>query len=162
MKRESPDLLLRVSGAFLVSLMVCLLVSTGSQGEQGNSVEKQQLNTLISGYFSSWSKPDMEAYKSCFHPKASIYFIDGSGNPHHSLLEEFIARQEKAHQSARERLSERPTQTSVVVQGRIAHAAVRWELQKGGASVTGTDYFTFIKKDGGWKILSLIYEQDQK
>jgi hypothetical protein len=147
----------------LTSLLSCLLLLIGCfRGKQGTDTEKQLLNNLISGYFSSWSKPDMEAYKRCFHPKASIYFIDSSGNPHYSLLEEFIAGQEKAHQSARERLSERPTHTSVVVRGRIAHAVVRWELHQGSKSITGTDYFTFIKTDLGWRILGLLFENDKQ
>ena len=112
----------RYSGLVLLALLLaCLMLSAGcSRGEQGADTEKELLNNLISGYFSSWSKPDMEAYKGCFHPEASIYFIDGSGNPHYSGLEEFIAGQQKVHQAARERLSERPMQTSLTVHGRLA------------------------------------------
>ena len=158
--RNSP----RYSGLVLLALILaCLMLSAGcSRGEQGADTEKELLNNLISGYFSSWSKPDMEAYKWCFHTEASIYFIDSSGNPHYSGLEEFIAGQQKAHQAARERLSERPMQTSLTVYGRLAQATVRWELRQGSAAATGTDYFTFIKTEAGWRILSLVYEQDKK
>jgi hypothetical protein len=154
---------LRHSGlVMLVSLLACLLLFPGcSRGEQGTT-EQQLLDNLISDYFSSWSKPDMEAYKRCFHPKASIYFIDSSGNPHFSGLEEFIAGQEKAHQSARERLFEKPTHISLNVQARLAQAEVRWELHRGSIAVTGTDYFTFVKTAAGWRILSLAFEQDKK
>jgi hypothetical protein len=117
---------------------------------------------LISNYFLSWSKPDMEAYRGCFHPKASIYFIDASGNPHHYQIDTFITAQEKAHRLAMEPMVEKPKHMSIDVRGRVARALVLWELYKGGESVTGTDYFTFIKTDRGWKILSLVYEQDKK
>lgn len=104
----------------------------------------------------------MQAYSRCFHPKASVYFIDSSGDPHHYLLDVFINGQKNARLLGPKPMIERPTQSSVEVRGRIAHAVVRWELQEGSAYHTGTDYFTFTKTIEGWKILSLIYEQDKK
>jgi len=133
-----------------------------SGGERGTGAEEQALIKLISDYFSSWSKPDMPAYKGCFHVKASVYFIDPSGNPRHYQLDEFIASQEKAHLQALGPMSERPVKSAITVHGRTAQAVIRWELKKGGAVITGTDYFTFLKTDLGWKILSLVFEQDQK
>jgi hypothetical protein len=130
--------------------------------EHGTFPEERLLGKLISDYFSSWSKPDMHAYQKCFHPNASVYFIDSSGNPHYFALDNFIAGQKKAHLSTTVPMSEKPTQSSIEVQGRIAYAVVRWELHEGSASSTGTDFFTFIKTDLGWKILSLVYEQDKK
>jgi hypothetical protein len=148
-------------------LMVCLL--TGLMlatvcfgGEQGTNADQQQLKNLISGYFASWSKPDMAAYKGCFHPLASIYFVDGAGNPHCTRLDEFIAGQERVHRAARERLSEKPTHISLTIHGRLAQAAVRWKLYTGSAAVTGIDYFTLIKTDAGWRILSLAFENDKR
>jgi hypothetical protein len=147
----------------LTSLLACLLLSSKSSlGEQKTLSEEQLLGRLITEYFSSWSKPDMQAYKNCFHPKASVYFIDKSGNPHHYLLDEFIAGQTNAHLMAPKPMSERPTHSSIEVRGWIAHAVVRWELIRGSKSETGTDYFTFIKTDQGWKILTLVFEQDKK
>jgi len=151
------------SVVLLAALLACLLLSTGySAGEQGTSPEERQVGELISHYFKSWSKPDMQAYESCFHPQASIYFIDPSGKPHYSPLNKFIAGEKKSHRSPTEPPIEKPTQSSVEVQGRIAHATVRWELIKGRTSVTGTDYFTFLKTDPGWRILTLVYESDKK
>ena len=151
------------SVVLLAALLACLLLSTGySAGKQGTSPEERQVGELISHYFKSWSKPDMQAYESCFHPQASIYFIDPSGKPHYSPLDKFIAGQKKAHRSAKEPMIEKPTQSSIEVQGRIAHATVRWELNKGRTSVTGTDYFTFIKTNPGWRILILVFESEKK
>jgi hypothetical protein len=67
----------RYSGlVLLASLFACLLLATGcSRAGQGTDAERQLLNDLIAGYFSAWSKPDMAAYKGCFHSTASIYFI---------------------------------------------------------------------------------------
>lgn len=146
----------------LATLLTALLLATGCGAEKGANADHQQLKSLISGYFASWSKPDMEAYKACFHPKAAIYFVDAGGNPHYAQLEKFITWQEQAHQEAGGRLSEKPTHISLTVHGRLAQAAVRWELHKGSTAVTGTDYFMFIKTEAGWRILTLIFEQDKK
>jgi hypothetical protein len=152
-----------VSLILWASFFLCLFLSIGcSSGIHGAISDEQLLDKLISDYFSSWSKPDMQAYQKCFHPKASIYFIDGPGDPHHFRLENFIAIQKKAHISTTKPMSEKPTQTSIEVRGRIANALVRWELHKGNASTTGTDIFTFVKTDQGWKILTLVFEADQK
>jgi hypothetical protein len=155
---------IRHTGSILLAFLVTgLVLATGcTGGEQAANSDQQQLHGLITRYFTSWSKPDMAAYKGCFHPLASIYFIDGAGNPHYAQLEGFIAGQERAHQMARERLSEKPTDVSLTVHGRLAEAAVRWELHRGSAAVTGTDYFTFIKSGADWRILSLIFEEDKK
>lgn len=147
----------------LTLLPASLLFATGClSGAQGVTPEEQMVGKLISAYFSSWSKPDMEAYRRCFHPQASVYFIDASGNPHRYQLDTFISAQEKAHRLAAAPMVEKPTHSSIDMRGRVARALVRWQLDKGKDSITGTDFFTFIKTDLGWKILSLVYEQDKK
>ncbi len=150
----------------LAFILAGLLPATGcSRREQGTGAEKQALHNLIAGYFASWSKADMAAYQGCFHPLAAIYFVDGAGNPHYARLDEFIAGQERAHQAARQHqqsLTEKPTHVLLTVQGRLAQAEVRWELHRGSAVVTGTDYFTLIKTGAGWRILSLAFEEDKQ
>ena len=163
MRRDAHDFLTKLAAGLLFSLFACLLpLAGGALGEPGTGAEERLLHELISTYFSSWSKPDMSVYKSCFHPQATVYFLDAAGKPHRSLLDEFVAGQERVqHQGARP-MTERPTHTSLAVYGRLARAEVRWELHRNGATATGTDFFTFLKTDTGWKIISLIFEQDKK
>ena len=157
-----PNTIRRAGLILLAIILTGLMLNTGcSGGEQKTNADQQQLHSLLSRYFASWSKSDMAAYKGCFHPLASIYFIDGAGNPYYAKLDHFIAVQAKAQQRARERMSEKPTQISLVVQGRIAHAVVHYELHQGKATVTGTDYFTFTKTDAGWRIITLVFDKDK-
>ena len=128
----------------------------------GSGDDKRLLGQLISEYFSSWSKPDLQAFQKCFHPRASVYFVDPSGKLHSFQLDNFIEGEKKAHLLAAEPMVEKPTQSSITVSGRLAHAQVRWELHQGVVVITGTDYFTFIKTDRGWKIVSLVYEEDSR
>jgi hypothetical protein len=131
-------------------------------GEQGRFSEERLLGERISEYFSTWSSQNMQAYRRCFHPLACIHFIDDAGTSHSFNLDQFIHVQQNAHLLAPEPMFEKPTQSSLTVRGRMAQAVVRWELRKGDAFITGTDYFTFLKTDQGWKILSLVFEQDKK
>jgi hypothetical protein len=163
MRRDSDAFLTKLGAGLLFSLAACLwLAPGGALGEPGTGAEERLLHDLISVYFSSWSKPDMPAYKRCFHPQATVYFLDASGKPHRYQLDEFVAHQEKAQLQGPKPMSERATHTTLSVQGRLAHAEVRWELHKNGATETGADFFTFIKTDQGWKIISLVFEQDKK
>jgi hypothetical protein len=148
---------------FLVFFLSYILLSPGCfQGKQETSAEERLLDERISEYFSTWSSQDMQAYRGCFHPQACVHFIDSSGSSHYFNLDTFIHAQQKAHLLAPEPMFERLTQSSLTVRGCMAQAVVRWELQKGDAVTTGTDFFTFLKTDKGWKILSLVFEQDKK
>ena len=156
-----PNAIRRAGLILLAIILTGLMLNTGcSGGEQKTNADQQQLHSLIAKYFASWSKPDMAAYKGCFHPLAAIYFIDNAGNPYYARLDHFVAVQAKAQQRSREGMSEKPTKISLVVQGRIAHAAVHYELLKGTATVTGTDFFTFTKTGVGWRIITLVFNKD--
>ena len=161
MNRESCDPLLRVVRRLWFCFSAIFLLSTGlAWGQPGTETDQRLLDNLISAYFSSWSKPDMQAYKDCFHPQASIFYLNKSGNFHRYRLDEFVAGQERAHLTGPKPLTEKPTKITRSVQSRLGQAEVRWQLQQGSATVTGTDYFIFVKTDAGWKIISLVFEQD--
>jgi hypothetical protein len=162
MRRDAHDCLTKLAVGLLFSLFACLLpLSGGALGEPGTGDEERLLHDLISVYFSSWSKPDMSVYKSCFHPQATVYFLDAAGKAHRSLLDEFVAGQERVQLQRPKPMTERPTHTTLSLHGRLARAEVRWELHRNGTTETGTDFFTFLKTDTGWKIISLIFEQDK-
>lgn len=154
---------MKIKAIIWASLLTCLFPSFGRPAMEPGAIDEERLlGELISNYFSSWSKSDMLAYQKYFHPKASIYFIDTSGNLHSFRLDNFIDSQKKAHLLAAEPMVEKPTKSSIMVLGRLAHAVVRWELTEGSTIITGTDYFNFIRTDQGWKIFSLVYEEDKK
>jgi Putative lumazine-binding len=163
MRQDAHDFLTKLAAGLLFTLVACLLpLSGGALGEPVTGAEERLLHDLISTYFSSWSKPDMSVYKSCFHPQATVYFLDAAGKPHRSLLDEFMAGQERVQLQGPKPMTERPTHTTLSLQGRLARAEVRWKLHKNGATETGTDFFTFIRTDTGWQIISLVFELDKK
>jgi hypothetical protein len=57
-------------------------------------------------------------------------------------------------------MAEVPTDMKITADGRVAQAAVRWKLTKGTEVVTGTDYFTLIQTESGWRIMSLVFYND--
>ncbi len=160
-KRLPPSVWILFVGCLPILWLTFLFSwQAGAAGEQALSEEKL-LKELIREYFSTWSNQDMQAYRRFFHPGATIYYIDRAGNPHAFGLDAFINGQQEAHRRAPAPMVERPTQTTLTVRGRLAQAAVRWELRKGKATITGTNKFTFLKTDKGWKILSLVFEKDK-
>jgi hypothetical protein len=121
---------------------------------------ERQVRWLVDRYFASWSARSMDEYRDCFHPAAVITFVDGAGRAHPSGLGPFIESQKEAHRAAPVPMREIPTRVDVHAAGRIAQAAVCWELTKGASRVTGTDMFTMQNTDAGWKIIGLVFAND--
>ena len=116
--------------------------------------------SFLDHYFASWSAKDMEAYGECFHPQARISFVMPNGEPHTEGLTDFLHGQKLSHAQTTEPMVEVPTDKKITMDSRVAHAAVRWRLTKGSEIVTGTDFFTLVKTNGGWRILSLVFYND--
>jgi hypothetical protein len=146
----------------LAGIALVLLISASCSREDG---PEEGLRRQVIRYFTTWSQPDMVAYRACFDPGATIHFIDRGGGVHVQGLDEFIRGQELGHEAARAKqapMTETPTDIEVAVHGRIGTAVVRWELRKGGTIETGTDFFIFLKRRGGWRIVSLVFEADSE
>jgi hypothetical protein len=115
------------------------------------------LDQLVEQYFSTWSQPDIDAYGRCFHPNARIWFEGGQSMP----LGPFLESQRHAHASSPVPLREYPLEWDVLSRNGLAHAWVRWELDRGGRIERGYDFFTFIHENGRWQVLALVFNQEQ-
>ena len=122
--------------------------------------EVQAIEAQLGRYFASWSARDMKGYASCFDPAATIHFIDGNGVSHLLHLPEFIRSQEYAHSVTPGGMTEHATSWQIHRAGRMAQVSARWDLQKSAGHETGTDYYTFLKRNDQWKIVSLVFEND--
>ncbi|MEM8955662.1 MAG: nuclear transport factor 2 family protein [Verrucomicrobiota bacterium] len=115
---------------------------------------------FVDQYFATWSDQDMEGYKACFHPQATIYYISEAGDVSGMVLEPFIKSQEMAHENASEPMREYPLESEVDIDGDVARVLTRWALLKGERRETGTDYFTLLRGDKGWVIVNLVFNKD--
>ena len=102
----------------------------------------------------------MEGYGGCFHPQARITFVGKGGASQSDGLTDFLHGQKLSHAQATAPMTEVPTDMKITMDSWVAQAAVRWKLTKGAEIVTGTDYFTLIQTESGWKIVSLVFYND--
>jgi hypothetical protein len=127
----------------------------------GEKPFEASINAFLDLYFSSWSNRDMHAYRNCFHPKATIVFLDRTNALHTSLsLDAFIRSQEEAHQKSTVKMREVPLDKQITVADKVGQGTVRWKLFKGHQTVTGVDLFTLVFTAGQWKILQLAVRND--
>lgn len=118
-----------------------------------------EVRAFLENYFAVWSVNNMDAYGSLFAPEATVHA--GKGSTLLSLpLGPFLDGQ-RAAQAVR-RMSEAPLSIDVrpSPDGRAAQATVRWRLVDGERSETGWDHFTLLRRDGGWRIVHLLFYQE--
>ena len=126
-----------------------------------DNLDRKSVNLFLDHYFSSWSNRNMVAYKNCFHPDATIVFLDRAYAPHaFPSLDFFIRTQEEAHQKSLGKMREVPLDKRITMVGKMSQATVRWKLVKGLQTLTGVDLFTLILTPEGWKILNLTFLND--
>ncbi len=118
------------------------------------------VRAFLQSYFSTWSVREMESYGACFHPDARITYVAKGGTPHTDGLTDFLHGQKLAHAQSKVAMSESPTEMKITYDDRVTAAVVRWKLTKGPEIVTGTDVFTLVKTEKGWKIMSLVFFND--
>ena len=152
---ESKASLRRWHGALAVVLLF-LLNGCTKAADPGET----EVRTFLNRYFSTWSAKDMDGYGACFHPQARITFVGKGGVSQSDGLTDFLHGQRLSHAQSTAPMTEIPTEMKITMDARVAQAAVRWKLTKGAEIVTGTDYFTLIRAESGWKIMSLVFYND--
>lgn len=152
---KSASSLCQFRGA--MALLLLFLISGCTEAASPGETE---VRTFLNRYFSTWSAKDMEGYGGCFHPQARITFVGKGGVSQSDGLTDFLHGQKLSHAQATAPMTEVPTDMKITMDSRVAQAAVRWKLTKGAEIVTGTDYFTLIQTESGWKIVSLVFYND--
>lgn len=122
--------------------------------------EEKAVRSFLERYFSTWSARDMDGYGACFDPMARVTFVSKTGGVQSDGVTDFLHGQKLAHAQATVPMTEVPTDMKITSDSRVTLAAVRWKLTKGAETVTGTDCFTLIKTEMGWKIISLVFYND--
>lgn len=122
--------------------------------------DDKEVRSFLERYFATWSAQDMDGYGGCFHDQARVTFVGKGGRTDSMGLTDFLHSQRMAHQSSPTRMNEVPLEMRITSGTSITQAAVTWKLTKGSETETGTDYFTLVKTDGGWRIIALAFNQD--
>ncbi len=145
---------------FLCLLFFVAVAAPSPAQEKAENGENSSIHRFVEQYFTSWSTVDFTTYRACFHPSASVHF-DNEGAWRQWPLPEFLAAQETMQKSSRSREWARSTKIRAR-QGPLAFVEVFWELERGsgGPNITGYDWFTLIRNNDSWQILSLAFWQE--
>ena len=152
---SSSRLLLRTA-ALLVFVSACAHGADDGKSAAGVDARLADVKQLVEKYFRSWSNQEMDAYGECFLPGASIQFISPGGDLDTQGVREFLQNQRR-FQLARP-AKETPQSIDIRLENRLARAVVYWKLDDGaGAPKYGYDHFTFVQRDGKWRIVNLAF-----
>lgn len=143
-----------------VLLLLCCVFYVAACKPGTTHVEEGPVKAFLNTYFSTWSAQDMDGYAACFHPNARVTYVDHEGQGVSQGLTDFIHGQKLSHSQSANAMAEVPLDIKLAGDARITQAQVRWKLTKGSEIVTGTDFFTLVKTDAGWRIIALVFYND--
>ena len=123
---------------------------------------REEVRSLLTTYFESWSRGDMKTYRSLFHPDAVICHLQDGRVNYMKKRDIFVDEQSEIIAASTPRLTERMLSADIQADTRAATAVVTWELNRGSSRTRGMDRFTLIReRSGKWKIIMLLfYETD--
>jgi len=151
-----PPRLKSLVSSVLLGLM--LLAAAGCAKSEGPVFDQAQVEQFLHRYFSTWSEADFEGYGACFDPAARVYFVDPKGAMTSQGLTDFLHGQRLSQEQ--NRAQEKPTSMQLSGDARVVQARVRWLLQASSRQVSGSDYFTLVASEKGWRIASLVFYND--
>ena len=116
------------------------------------------LEPFLRSYFATWSRGDMEGYRSHFHPDATIYLVRG-GRVRTSLRRDpFVDGQQAARDRSEDPGVEIMTAFTADEDRYAAAVNADWELTQGEDVHVGVDRFTLIRDEQWqWKVVTLVY-----
>lgn len=117
-----------------------------------------EIQAFLESYFSTWSRGDIEGYRSHFHEEATIVYLD-AGAPQFVLKrDEFVDMQANIIAQSPTQMTESVVSSVINTDGVGAVATVNWVLDDGNQTVRGVDRFVLIQsEDGEWIAISLLF-----
>ncbi len=128
-----------------------------AQAPEPAETDRREVLVLAQRFFDALAARDESALRKLCLPEFLIQSIrpaQGGSAVRRRSLQEFL----EALASSREPQLERMWNPTVHVQGRIAVVWTPYDFHRNGTfSHSGTDTFTFMKTDQGWRIAALAY-----
>ncbi|MGL4490615.1 MAG: nuclear transport factor 2 family protein [Rhizobiaceae bacterium] len=127
------------------------------------ALDIQAIKSLIEKQFASaswnaYKQADWHAFKSVFHPDASLFSADQLNAA--QTAQDFAGRLESQSKTTRRTFQETAVKTDVFVSGNIASAIVDCENIANGHEIHRTIEMLLLVKDAdGWKIVSQAWDK---
>ncbi len=116
------------------------------------------LEPFLRSYFATWSRGDMEGYRSHFHRDATIYLVKNGKVIMSMRRDPFVDVQKSARESSEDPGVEVMTKFTANEDRYAASVDADWELTHDDEVAVGVDRFTLIRDEQwNWKIISLTY-----
>lgn len=150
--------------SFVVLFSCC--VSKNEPRSGAVSREEEILERILKSYYAVMSARDWRKYRTYFWDQATITTAwqqpaDSAAGVHVISIDEFIRRAPEGPDS-QPVFSEKMTDASIEVRNNLATAWVDYDAEFGTSESlmvwSGTDVFTFLRHEGDWKIVSLVFE----
>jgi hypothetical protein len=153
----------------LFSILCCWLATCPpAAAQQTKPSAEAEIRALLQDYYHSMSARDWTRYRTFFSEEATLTTVwqdeqDTLPRIHSTTIDEFIARTPEGPDS-QPIFEEKMLEAEVSVKGGLAQAWVRYAATFGSADHlmkwTGYDLFSFIRHQGRWKIVSLVYASE--
>lgn len=141
---------------------------SGSGNTDQNQGQVNELTSLIEEYYKTMSNRNWPEYQEMFCEEGTLTTVwsDSTGverQIHTSTIQDFVASTAEGPDS-QPIFEERPLNIEVEVKGILANAWVRYEAKFGSKESlmewTGYDLFSFINHEGKWKIVSIVFAEE--
>ena len=132
------------------------------------SGEEEVLEQILKSYYADMSARDWNKYRTYFWDQATITTAwqrpaDSAVRVHVIGIDEFIRKTPEGPDS-QPVFSEKMSGASIEVRNNLATAWVDYDAEFGTPDSlmrwSGTDVFTFLRHEGEWKIVSLVFESN--
>lgn len=162
-------LLLLIAGIFLFA---CTKKTDDSTSTVSliNTPEGASVEAELKEYYRHMSDRDWEKFRSHFWKNATITTTwqqpgDSVAMVDVTTIDDFI-KEAPLGPGSQPVFEEKMLESKINVQNNIADAWIKYEAKFGKpdslVTWTGTDVFTLLRHNGQWKIVSLVFEGDQK
>ncbi|MDP8218737.1 MAG: nuclear transport factor 2 family protein [Candidatus Theseobacter exili] len=144
-------------------VFLCCFIFTSSElfpAEILSSDNEERIRNILKLYCKYYSNEDAQSYKSLFTARAQIATIFPNGKLFVLSLDDFIYTQEHYFDEADVSM-ETFENIRVDLTGNVARVVADYSLVDQDGTSTGKDYFTLIKEDNSWKILFLLFTNDE-
>lgn len=141
--------------------------NVASKGDHGKQ-EQQNIEAILQSYYQNMSDRDWTSYQRFFSPDATLTTIwpaEGTNTPqiHTNTISEFLAQTSEGPDS-QPIFEEKMIKSEITCKGNLAQAWVNYEAKFGSKDSLlewkGLDLFSFIRHNGEWKIVSLVFESE--
>ena len=157
-----------LSQVFCCAMLISCAGDGGGGGGVGDPPEKETLQAVLESYYADMSARDWQKYRAYFWDDATITTVwqqpgDSAASVHVISIDDFIAKTPEGPDS-QPVFSERMKGSSIVVEGDLATAWVDYDAEFGRSDSlmrwSGTDVFSFLRHDGEWRIVSLVFKSN--